>query len=169
MLMRHNILQSIAIALFLSYPLSAQAKSVTIGNITVDVPDSFQASESARGVEVETPDKAVMAWFETYKDSEDEDLRSEHDKYWKENMVALPSEPVHEEITQSGGAKQESFDYKDATWKGKPTILRYMRVGPLGAENAMILVTLWASPEGWNEHDKEISGMLQSLDVTYKK
>ena len=164
-----NILKSTLIALLLGCPLAAQAKSVTMGNITVDVPDSFQASESSRGIEVETTNKGVMAWFETYKGSEDDDLRAEHDKYWKENNVSLPSEPAREEITQTGGAKQETFDFKGATWNDKPTILRYIRVGPLGAESAMILVTLWASPEAWDRHSKDISGMLQTLDVTYKK
>ena len=169
MLKHVDIMKAAAVSLLLALPLAAQAKNVTMGNITVDVADSFQASESSRGIEVETPSKGVMAWFETDKGSEDEDLRSEHDKYWKENDVSLPSDPVREEMTQSGGAKQEAFDYKDATWKGKPTILRYIRVGPLGAEETMILVTLWASPGAWGEHNDDISKMLQTLDVTYKK
>ncbi len=167
--MHANVLRSMASVLLLSCSLSAQAKSVTMGDITVNVPDSFQASESNRGIEVETTNKGVMAWFETYKGSEDDDLRSEHDKYWKENDVSLPNDPVHDEITQTGGAKQESFDYKDATWKGKPTVLRYIRVGPLGPEETMILVTLWASPDAWDKHSGDISGMLQTLNVTYKK
>ena len=55
--------------------------------------------------------------------------------------------------------------FPNATWQGKPTILRYVKLGPVGPSGAMVLMTVWASPEGINAHGKEVEHMLDTLNV----
>ena len=167
--MRLNVLRSAAITILMICSLPAAAKPVTINNISLDLPSSFTASDYDRGIETKTPDEEVFVWFETYKGSEADTLVAEHDKYWQENKV-VPNEPNEKNTpADAGHAAVQTFDYKDATWKGKPTVLRYLRIGPIGAENSMVLVTVWASPEGINQHSKAVEGMLDSMSVKFPK
>ena len=54
---------TIAAALLLSMSAAGYAKSTTIGDFTLDVPDAFKASASAHGVELKTADEEVFTWF----------------------------------------------------------------------------------------------------------
>ena len=163
-----GVLRRVALAVVLFAPAPAFAKPVTINDITVDVPSAFQASDYARGMEVKSEDEEVFLWFETCKGSEVQDLLDEHNKYWKENDVVL-NDPIDEKTTQSTGTKQQTMDFKNATWKGKPTVLRYVIIGPLGSANSLVVYTLWASPEGSRTYGKEIQGMLASMDAKVAK
>jgi hypothetical protein len=154
---------AVAAALFLSMPAAGYAKSTTIGDITLDVPDAFEASASARGVELKTPDEEVYTWFETYKGSEGDTLQAEHGKYWKENDVVL-NDPEMTDKT-SGDIHVATMFYPHATWQGKPTVLRYVKIGPVAASGTMVLMTVWASPNGINTHGKEVEHMLNTLNV----
>ena len=164
----YMILRSGLILLAASLALPASAKNVTINNITVDVPSSFQASEYKRGMEVKTDDDEVFVWFETSSGSETQGLVDEHNAYWKENDVAL-SDPVEETSTQTSGTQQKTLDFKSATWKGKPTVVRYVFIGPMGPAKSMVVYTLWASPEGFRAHGQEVMGMLQSMNARVEK
>ena len=154
---------TIAAALLLSMSAAGYAKSTTIGAITLDVPDAFQASESARGVELKTPDEAVYTWFEVYKGSEGDTLQAEHGKYWKDNDVVLNDPQLTDR--KSGNISVSTMFYNHATWQGNPTIVRYVKVGPVAASGTMVLMTVWASPEGINAHGKEVEHMLDTLNV----
>ena len=159
-----GVLRRFALAALLLAPAPAFAKNVTMNGITVDVPSAFQASDYERGME----DEEVFVWFETCKGNEIQDLLDEHNKYWKDNDVVL-NDPVDEKTTQSSGTKQQTMDFKNATWKGKPTVLRYVIIGPLGSADSRVIYTLWASPEGSRAHAKEIQGMLESMDAKVAK
>jgi hypothetical protein len=154
---------TIAVALLLSMSAAGYAKSTTIGDITLDVPDAFKASASSRGVELKTPDEEVLAWFEVYKGSDGDMVQAEHAKYWKENDIVL-NDP---QITngKAGDVDISTMFFPNATWHGKPTIVRYVKLGPVAASGAMVLMTVWASPEGIKAHGKEVEDMLGTLDV----
>lgn len=154
---------TIAAALLLSMSAAGYAKSTTIGAITLDVPDAFQASESSRGVELKTPDEEVYTWFEVYKGSEGDTLQAEHAKYWKENNVVLNDPQITNK--KSGAISVSTMFFPHATWQGKPTVLRYLKVGPVAASGTMVLMTVWASPAGINAHGKEVQHMLDTLNV----
>jgi hypothetical protein len=154
---------AIAAVLLLSMSAAANAKSKTIGDITLDVPDTFEASASARGVELKTPDEEVYTWFETYKGSESDALQAEHGKYWKENNVVLNDPEMTDK--KSGDIHVATMFYPRATWQGKPTVLRYVKIGPVAASGTMVLMTVWASPNGINTHGKEVEHMLNTLNV----
>jgi len=123
---------AIAAVLFLSMSVAGYAKSKTIGDITLDVPDAFEASASARGVELKTPDEEVYTWFETYKGSEGDTLQAEHAKYWKENDVVLNDPEMTDK--KSGDIHVATMFFPHATWQGKPTVLRYVKIGPVAAQ-----------------------------------
>ena len=165
---RTNVLRSIALTALMSLGVPAHAKTVTIGDIKIDVPETFTASESSRGVETKTSDEEVFVWFETFKGNEMQDLIKEHEKYWAENQV-VGHEPTESVVDKPGQPKVVNTDFKKATWKGDPTVLRYSELGPIGSENTMVLVTLWASPEGDEKYSKDVSGMVKSLNVKYKE
>jgi hypothetical protein len=154
---------TIAAVLLLSMSVAGYAKSTTIGAITLDVPDAFQASESDRGVELKTPDEEVYTWFEVYKGSESDTLRAEHAKYWKDNDVVLNDPQTTDR--KVGAINVSTMFFPNATWQGKPTILRYVKVGPVAASGTMVLMTVWASPEGIKAHGKEVEHMLDTLNV----
>ena len=161
---RIRIIQALAAAFLFALALPASAKPVTINDITIDLPASFRASDYSRGIETKTPDDEVYVWFETYLKGEADTLIAEHGKYWKENDVAFPSAATERKI-KSGDIDIKSLDFKDATWKGKQTVVRYLEMGPLGAKAEMVLVTVWASPEGINAHGKDVEAMIDSMNV----
>ncbi len=163
-----HVVRLCAILLVVGFAAAAHAKTVTINGITVDVPGDFEATDYKRGMEVKTEDEEVFVWFETCKGSETQALVDEHNKFWKENDVVL-YDPVEQKATQSNGTNQNTLDFKSATWKGKPTIVRYVFIGPIGSAKSMIVHTVWASPEGARAHDKEIMSMLQSMDARVEK
>lgn len=154
---------AIAAALLVSMSAAGYAKSTTIGAITLDVPDAFQASESAHGIELKTPDEEVYTWFEVYKGGEGDTLRAEHEKYWKESDVVLNDPQTTDK--KAGAISVSTMFFPHATWKGKPTVVRYLKVGPVAASQTMVLMTVWASPEGINAHGKEVQHMLDTLNV----
>jgi hypothetical protein len=153
---------TIAATLLLSMSAGGYAKSTTIGDITLDVPDTFAASASSRGVELKTPDEEVFTWFEVYKGTEGDTIQAEHEKFWKENDV-VTNDP---QMTNAkvGEINVATMFFPKATWQGKPTVLRYVKLGPVGG-GTMVLMTVWASPEGINKHGKEVEHMLDTLDV----
>lgn len=153
---------TVAVALLLAAP-AAFAKNTTINDITLDVPDAFSASASARGVELQTPDEEVYTWFEVYKGSEGDTLQAEHGKYWKDNDVVLNEPKMTDK--KAGDIHVSTMFFEKATWQGKPTIVRYVKIGPVAASGTMVLMTVWASPDGINAHGKEVEHMLDTLHV----
>ena len=163
------VLRSVAVIGLLGCSLSAHAKTVTMNDLTIDLPDTFKVSDSKRGLKAQSSDKEVDLWIETYKDTEIDAIIAESTKYFEKNNVVTSDEPVTTQTTGPSQHDVETFDYKDATWKGKPTVLRYLRVGPFGSENKRVLFTLWASPSGDDTHAKEVDAIVNSVEVVYAK
>ena len=169
MRVRAGTLPYVAITVLLGFSLPAHAKSVTMNDITIELPDTFEVSDSKRGLKAQSSDKEVDLWIETYKDGEFDTVVDEYTKYFAKNEVVTSDEPVTTQTTGPSQHAVEIMDYKNATWKGKPTVLRYVNVGPLGSENKHVLFTLWASPSGDDAHGKEVDACGNSVEVTYAK
>ena len=150
--------------LLLCSAAAAQAKPTTINDITVDIPPGYEVSSSDRGLLAKTPDGEVDVWIETFKADENAVLLDEHMKYWKKEHVELNGEP-DKTASESGGVKVHTSKFTHATWKGDPTVLNYLSIGPLGPQNTMVLVTYWASPGGDKEFGDQINKMIDTLHV----
>ena len=157
------ILRSLTMAALLFAPASVFAKPLTMKDITVDVPASFKASGSDRGIEMKTPDEEVFVWVETYTPASEAAIMGEHEAYWKEQGVKL-ADP-EKSTNDKRNPPTHATDYKGATWKGDPTILRYFHVGPFGKSDKSILVTLWASPAGNDQHIADLQTIYDSISV----
>ncbi len=166
---RFDVLRYFAIACLFGCSVPAYAKTVTMNDLTIELPDTFKVSDSKRGLKAQSSDKEVDLWVETYKDAEIDAIVEESTRYFAKNNVVTSDEPVRTQTTGPSQHDVEAYDYKDATWKGKPTVLRYLRIGPFGSENKRVLFTLWASPNGDSEHAKEIDAIVNSVDVVYVK
>jgi hypothetical protein len=165
--MRIQVLRYLATAMILALSSTAHAKTTTINDITLDVPDGFTASSSKRGVFVETPDGEVDVWVEMFAGSDSDTLIAEHKDYWKKQKVELGSSNTT--TGKSGDANVENTNFPNATWKGDPTVLRYSAIGPYGSQNEMLLVTYWASPSGDHEFGDSIQKMLSEISFKYPK
>lgn len=146
--------------------LPAVAATATIKgspSVTVEVPRGFEASHIERGLQIETPDEEVMVWFETYKPKERDTLVEEHEAYWKEQGVELgQSERTSHE---SGGLTVAATTFDNASWKGDRTVVRYLFIDGGFRSQELILMTIWASPDGINAHGKDVSKIVDSIDV----
>ena len=160
---------ALAAALVLATAVGTYAKPTTINKITLDVPDGFEMSKSSRGVEVKTPDEEVLTWFEVYKGSEGEALEAEHEKYWNDNDVAANGDPEVATAKSDDNIDVQTRFFEKATWKGKPTVLRYVRIGPMGPDQNYVLMTVWASPEGINAHGNDVVHMINTLSTNMKR
>ena len=158
-----GILRSLAVATLLLAPASAFAKPLTVNDITVEVPSGFKASESDRGIEMKTPDEEVFVWVETYTPASEAAIMGEHEAYWKEQGVKLAG--AEKSTNDKKSPPTHATDYKGATWKGDPTVLRYFHVGPFGKSDKSILVTLWASPAGNDQHVADLQTIYDSINV----
>lgn len=152
--------RAVALSLTLGFCLPAYAQPVTMGDITVDLPSNFKVEDSDRGMKTQTADGAVDVWFERYPAGEFDKFVSENSKYWEKNKVDLPKEPT---VTEGkiGSDDFRQLDFGGATWKGKPTVVRYVFFKPGNDPKAdMVVVTYWATPEGDIAHNAEIVSMI---------
>jgi hypothetical protein len=95
-----------------------------------------------------------------------ETVQKEHDEYFEKQKVTMAkTHPVGKEID---GHKWAFID-PEATYKGKPTVIRYIIINPNVASGKTIVFTYWASPEGAKNYDKEMDGMLNSLKASLAK
>ena len=159
-----TVVSALLLAALCAIPAVAQARTMVLGDITLDVPDDYKISSSKRGVLAKTPDNAVDVWVETFKGDDLDVLTQEHERYWEKNKVAQngDGERVNK---KSGEISINTIDFTKATQKGDPTVLRYLKMGPFGADKKMVLVTYWASPEGDKEYGSQIQKMIDTLSV----
>lgn len=158
----------LVLAALLALPATgAQARSTTINDITLDVPDGYKVSSSNRGVLVKTPDGEVDVWVEIFAGSDSETLLSEHAAYWRKEKVELGD--AETTTGKSGEADVENTNFPKATWKGDPTVLRYSEIGPFGSQNERLLVTYWASPSGDQHYGDSIQKMVGNITFKYPK
>lgn len=132
--------------------------------ISVDVPAGFATSESSRGILAKSADGGTYVWFETYQPEEVDTLIKEHEDYWAKNEVALGdnSDKVTKEFD---GKKVIATDFKGATWKGKPTVVRYLFIDAALPSKKLLLMTLWASPDSDQANDDAVGKIISSLKM----
>jgi hypothetical protein len=75
------------------------------------------------------------------------------------------ADPVAKDVD----GRQWAFIEPQSTWKGKPTLVKYMIINPKVASDKIIVFTYWASPEGDKNYDKEMDGVISSLRASLAK
>jgi hypothetical protein len=158
----------IAALLCLSSPASAITAKLTPADTvaSLDFPDSWKMSNIKRGFQAKSPDGEVYVWAELVPGNEIDAVQKEHDDYFeKQNVTMSKADPVAKEIN----GRKWAFVDPQATWKGKPTIVRYIIINPNVASGKTIVFTYWASPEGDKNYDKEMDGVLNSLKASMEK
>ena len=159
-----------AVAAFLCLPLVAEAKTAKLTPAdtvaSLDFPDSWKVSNIKRGLQAKSPDEEVYVWAELVPSDEIDAVQKEHDDYFEKQKVTMSkAEPVGKEID----GRKWAFVDPEATYKGKPTVIRYIIINPNVASGKTIVFTYWASPEGAKNYDKEMDGVLKSLRESVAK
>ncbi len=144
------------------------ARTVTVKGsaptVTVEVPDTFKSSKTDRGIEAKTPDDEVLVWFEVYPAQSEATVLEEHQAYWKDQGVELGADPARAS-QDLDGKKVSATDYKSATWQGKPTVVRYLAIDAALPSKQLVLMSLWASPRGDEQHDAEVTKMISGMEI----
>lgn len=157
-----------AIALFMlaGGPSIAKTVKVVPGDppITVDIPATWEVSESKRGIQANTSDEEVYIWFENYKPNQFDKIMVEHNKYFDEQGVKITGEAKQEEKIYSNFSIKKSV--YPATYEGKPTVLRYLSVVPRSEEKRHLLICYWASPEADKDYADEMEKIMKSLGAS---
>ena len=141
------------------------AKSVRVGNdsppITLDIPDSWEVTQIARGIQAKTADEEVFLWFETFAPAQAPTVAKEHEKYFADQGVSITGAAESRILEESGAVvRVTSFP---ATYEGKPTVLRYISVEPGDPAKKRLLVSYWASPEGDKQYDPDTQRIINSF------
>lgn len=153
----------VGLVLAATLPVLAKTALLQSGSTTLafQVPDSWKVSTVQRGLEIKSPDEEIFMWVEAYRRSDLDKIKAEHGKYFASQGVAMIGEP---KIKAEGKAKYGlAFMDIEATWKGKPTVLRYIMVEPTDASKRSLIVSYWASPEGDKEHAAAMSKLIENL------
>lgn len=129
--------------------------------VSLDIPAAWKSGASKRGVGVRSPDEKVYFWVEVYQPNELAEVSAEHLRYFAKEDVVATGEPSVVRKSEDG-VKVEMRDFP-ATWKGKPTVLRYFAVDPGLTTGHQILISYWASPEGDEIHGPAFRTIVKSL------
>lgn len=163
-----NVLRALLAPFFLWLSmLAAPALDVTLTPAdpiaSFSFPSGWTVTDTRRGIEVKSPDEEVFVWFEVYAPDEYATLVREHEEYFKRQGVMIRGAPrVAEDTGKNHAVKASDFP---ATWKGRPTVLRYLAYDLHLASGKQILMTYWASPEGDRAHDKTMKGIIGSMKL----
>jgi hypothetical protein len=153
-----------AVAALLCLPLFAEAKTAKLtpadAVASLDFPDSWKIASIRRGLQAKSPDEEVYVWAELVPANEVDTVQKEHDDYFEKQKVTMAkADPVGKEVD----GRKWAFIDPQSTWKGKPTVIRYIIIDPKVASGKIVVFTYWASPEGDKNYDKEMDGVLNSL------
>lgn len=149
-----------------SGPALAKKVKVVPGDppITVDIPSTWEVSDSKRGIQANTADEEIYIWFENYKPSQFAKILDEHNKYFDEQGVTITGAAKQDEKAYPNFVIKKS-DYP-ATYEGKPTVLRYLSIVPRSEEKRHLLICYWASPDADKEYADEMDKMMKSLGAS---
>ena len=75
------------------------------------------------------------------------------------------AEPEGKEVD----GKKWAFVNPVATYKGDPTVIRYIIINPKVDSGKIIIFTYWATQEGDKNYDKEMDGIINSLRASLTK
>lgn len=148
---------------FMATPGVAKTIKVTPANpvAIVDIPDDWKVVDTKRGFGVRSPDEEVFFWIETFTPDQRASVVEEHDRYFKRQGVRVTGEPKVD--TQGDRTMSVRATVYPATWKGEPTVLRYLTIDLRLPSQTHILLSYWASPEGDREHDGAMDKIIASL------
>jgi hypothetical protein len=133
---------------------------------SIDFPDSWKISNIKRGFQAKSPDEEVYVWGELVPSDEIDAVQKEHDDYFEKQKVTMSkADPVAKEID----GRKWAFVDPEATYQGKPTIVRYIIINPDVPSGKTIVFTYWASTEGAKNYDKEMDGVIKSLKASVAK
>ena len=148
---------------FIAMPGVAKTMKVTPERpvAIVDIPDDWEVVDTKRGFGVKSPDKEVYFWIETFTPDQRASVVEEHVRYFTRQGVQITGEPkVKTQSDQTLSVQETDFS---ATWKEKPTVLRYLVIDLHLPSQTQILLSYWASPDGDQEHDDEMSEIVGSF------
>jgi hypothetical protein len=165
--MRKIVLVVAALLCLSTFALAKSAKLTPAETVaTLDFPDSWKISTIKRGLQAKSPDEEVYVWAELVPSDEVDAVQKEHDLYFEKQKVTMsPGDPDGKEVD----GRKWAFITPKATYKGKPTVIRYIIINPKVASGNIIVFTYWASPEGDKNYDKEMDGVLNSLKASLAK
>jgi hypothetical protein len=148
---------------FIATPGVAKTVKVTPANplAIVDIPDDWTVVDTKRGFGVKSPDEEVFFWIETFTPDQRASVVAEHDRYFKGQGVRITGEPKID--TQGDRTMSIRSTVYRATWKGEPTVLRYLTIDLHLPSQTHILLSYWASPEGDREHDAAMDKIIASF------
>ncbi|MDX6320093.1 MAG: hypothetical protein QOD35_3493 [Nocardioidaceae bacterium] len=165
--MRAGVLRRVGLAMLLTLPsMAAFAKTTTIDDVTVDVPEGYEVASSKRGLLIKSSDKEVDLWIELFSAADTPTVRKEHMDYWKKEKVDLHGDGDTTK-SKSGETEVTNTSFPGATWKGDPTVLHYNASGPFGSQNWTLLITYWASPDGDKQHGEAINKIVSDVKFKY--
>jgi hypothetical protein len=160
----------LVVAALLCFPAIGLAKSVKLTPAdtvaTLDFPDSWKISNIKRGLQAKSPDEEVYVWAELVPAADVDTVQKEHDDYFEKQKVTMSkAEPDGKEVD----GRNWAFITPQATYNGKPTVIRYVIINPKLPSGKIIVFTYWASPEGDKNYDKEMDGVINSLRTSIAK
>ena len=166
-MMRKLVLVAAALLCFPAIALAKTAKltpSETVASL--DFPDSWKVSNIKRGLQAKSPDEEIYVWAELVPSDEVDTVQKEHDDYFEKQKVTMAkADPVPKDVD----GRRWAFIEPQSTWKGKPTVVRYIIIDPKVASGKIVVFTYWASPEGDKNYDKEMDGVINSLRASIAK
>ncbi len=148
----------LAAAPALSRPINIPSDSPVAG---IELPGGWTTTATKRGVEVKSPDEEVFFWVEVYQPAQYAAVVAEHERYFGKQGVAITGEG-RTSSSKDGNVQIKATAFP-ATWKGDPTVLRYLSIDPGLPSKSQILLSYWASPKGDKTHEVAFQGVLQSL------
>jgi predicted Zn-dependent protease len=162
--MRKIVLVVAALLCLPGFAIAKTAKLTPSDTVaSLDFPDSWKVTNIKRGVQAKSPDEEVYVWAELVPSDEVDTVQKEHDDYFEKQKVTMAkSDPVAKEVD----GRRWAFIEPQATWKGKPTVVRYIIIDPKVASGKIVVFTYWASPEGDKNYDKEMDGLINSLKAS---
>lgn len=158
--------RAIALGLLMSIvATAASALTVTLTAkdpiVTIDFPSKWKVDEIKRGVEAKSPDEEVYLWFEIFAPAEYDALVNEHKTYFDKQGVKITGE-AKVFNNEENGVHVKFTDFP-STWKGAPTVLRYVAFDLGLPSQKQVLMSYWASPEGDKKHDAAMRALLKSI------
>ena len=148
---------------FIATPGMAKTIKVSPENpvAIVDIPDGWKVVDTKRGFGVKSPDEEVFFWIETFTPDQRAGVVAEHESYFTQQGVEITGDP--EVSTKDDRTVSMKSTHLPATWKGKPTVLRYLLIDLHLPSQTQILLSYWASPEGDEEHDAAMDKIIASF------
>ncbi|GAC1564054.1 MAG: hypothetical protein NVS2B5_29890 [Beijerinckiaceae bacterium] len=128
----------------------AKTKKLTAADpvATMNFPDSWKITDIKRGFQAKSPDDEVYVWAELIAPGDVDTVQKEHDDYFaKQKVTMAKAGPEGKEVD----GRKWAFITPKATYKGDPTVVRYIIINPKAAGGKLVIFTYWASPEGRQE------------------